>query len=69
LGNATYKVFFGCDGKSEKELAELYNLKEAEREFILSKQKANALVTIGSKRLKVNFDLAYKSEFLTGGGN
>jgi type IV secretory pathway VirB4 component len=68
LGNATYKVFFGCDGKSEKELAELYNLKEAEREFILSKQKANALVTIGSKRLKVNFDLGYKSEFLTGGG-
>lgn len=68
LGNATYKVFFGCDGRSEHELAELYNLNVAEQDFILSKRKANGIVSIGSKRIRVNFDLGYKSEFLTGGG-
>ncbi len=68
LGNATYKVFFGCDGRSEQELAELYNLNTAEQDFILSKRKANGLVSIGSKRIRVNFDLGYKSDFLTGGG-
>ena len=68
LGNTCYKVFFGCDGKSLQELADLYNLKDAEKEFLLRKQRGIGLVTIGSKRMRVKFDLGYKMQFLTGGG-
>lgn len=69
LGNTTYKIFFGCDGKSLKELAELYDLKDPETEFLLRREQRKALVTIGSKRMKIKFDLNYKAKYLTGGGN
>lgn len=68
LGTTAYKVFFGCDGKNLKELANLYDLKEAEVEFLLAKRQRVGLVTIGSKRMKVSFELGYKAKYLTGGG-
>lgn len=68
LDLATYKIFFGCDGQNLKELSDLYNLKESEQEFLLSKHRGTGLVTIGSKRMKVRFALDYKKQYLTGGG-
>lgn len=38
-----YKILFGADGQNLKELADLYNLTEAEKELLLAKKRAVAL--------------------------
>lgn len=38
-----YKVLFGADGQNLKELCELYNLTEAEKELLFAKKRAVAL--------------------------
>ena len=34
-----YKILFGADGQNLKELADLYNLTEAEKELLLAKKR------------------------------
>ena len=63
-----YKVLFGTDGQNLKELGELYNLTEAERELLLAKKRAVALFCCGAKRLSVKFDLQHKLKYISGGG-
>lgn len=63
-----YKILFGADGQNLKELAELYNLTEAEKELLLAKKRAVALFCCGAKRLSVKFDLQHKLKYISGGG-
>lgn len=63
-----YKVLFGADGQNLKELADLYNLTEAEKELLLTKKRAVALFCCGAKRLSVKFDLQHKLKYISGGG-
>ncbi len=57
-----YKILFGADGQNLKELADLYNLTEAEKKknSCLQKKRAVALFCCGAKRLSVKFDLQHK---------
>lgn len=55
----------GTDGRNLQETKELYNLTFAEKEFMASKKRGNALVMIGSKRLHVVFEISqYKFEYM-----
>lgn len=63
-----YKVLFGADGQNLKELSDLYNLTEAEKELLLAKKRAVALFCCGAKRLSVKFDLQHKLKYISGGG-
>ena len=64
-----YKILFGADGQNLKELADLYNLTEAEKELLLAKKRAVALFCCGAKRLSVKFDLQHKLKYISGGGS
>lgn len=60
-----FKILMGTDGKNLQETKELYNLTEAEEELLASKQRGRALLMIGSKRLRVNFEIAdYKLRYM-----
>jgi hypothetical protein len=59
-----YKVLMGTDGKNLLETKELYNLTEAEEDLLLSKKRGQALFVVGSKRLRVNFEIPlYKLDY------
>ncbi|GHU90775.1 hypothetical protein FACS1894202_11130 [Clostridia bacterium] len=71
LGLPSYKFLFGCDGQDLKELTDLYQLTDAERELLLSRKRGQALYTVGSKRLRVNCEIPewkLRDYFGTGGG-
>lgn len=60
-----FKILMGTDGKNLQETKELYDLTEAEEELLASKQRGRALLMIGSKRLRVNFEIAdYKFRYM-----
>lgn len=67
LGTTGYKAFFSCDGKNLRELGELYDLKDMEMEYLLKANRGSGLVTIGSKRMKVIFDVSdEKADIING---
>lgn len=70
LDCATYKVFFGTDGKNLEETSELFQLTEAEKNILLSQQRGHALLLLGKQHIHVDFDIPqYKLELMgTGGG-
>lgn len=69
LGTSCYKMFFGCEGQNLMELAKLYELKEAEKDFLLSAEQGYALAQFGSKRVIVHFNQGeYKVKRISGGG-
>ena len=55
IGTSCYKMFFGCEGQNLLELSNLYDLKEAERDFLLGAEQGYALAQFGSKRVIVHF--------------
>ncbi len=60
-----FKILMGTDGKNLQETKELYDLTEAEEELLASKQRGRSLLMIGSKRLRVNFEIAdYKFRYM-----
>jgi len=64
-----YKILMGCDGKNLAETTELYNLTELEQDLLFNKKRKYALMIIGSKRLRVRFDLpTYKFRFIGSSG-
>lgn len=65
-----FKLLFGTDGQNLKETKELYNLTDAETDFLASKRRKCALSIIGARRLQVNFELPkYKLDLMgTAGG-
>ena len=65
LDNPTYKVLFGTDGKNLEETKELYNLTEAEQDYLVRKERSTAIFMIGSKRIAVRFVLPqYKLDLM-----
>lgn len=66
----TYKLLFSMDGKSLKETTELFNLNDAQSELIASGQRGTALMKVGSRAVKVKFDLSEErlEMFGKGGG-
>lgn len=66
----TYKLLFSMDGKSLKETTELFNLNDAQSELISSGQRGTALMKVGSRAVKVKFDLSEErlEMFGKGGG-
>ena len=69
LDCATYKVFFGTDGKNLEETADLFHLTEAEKSSLLAQEKRHALLFMGNQHVKVEFDIpAYKLELMGKGG-
>jgi len=70
LDCATYKVFFGTDGKNLEETADLFHLTESEKNALLAQEQRHALLFLGNQHVKVDFDIpSYKLELMgTGGG-
>lgn len=65
LDMPAFKILMGTDGRNLLETKELYDLTEAEEELLTSKQRGRALFMIGSKRLKVNFEIPdYKFRYM-----
>ncbi|ODA42717.1 ATP-binding protein [Desulfosporosinus sp. BG] len=65
LEMACFKILMGTDGSNLKETKELYNLTDAEEELLASKQRGQALLMVGSKRLRANFEIPdYKFEYM-----
>ena len=65
IGTSCYKMFFGCEGQ----ISNLYDLKEAERDFLLGAEQGYALAQFGSKRVIVHFKVGdYKKRRISGGG-
>lgn len=66
----TYKLLFSMDGKSLKETTELFNLNDAQNELIASGQRGIALMKVGSRAIKVKFELSEErlEMFGKGGG-
>lgn len=64
------KLLFSMDGKSLKETTELFNLNDAQSELISSGQRGTALMKVGSRAVKVKFDLSEErlEMFGKGGG-
>lgn len=69
LDQATYKVFFGTDGKNLQESCELYQLTDAEKNVLLAQQQRHALFIMGKQRIHVVFDLPkYRLDIAGRGG-
>lgn len=51
MDNPTYKILMGTDGKNLQELADLYDLTEAEQEILNAKRRGHTLLTVGNKRV------------------
>jgi hypothetical protein len=51
MDNPTYKLLMGTDGKNLQELANLYELTEAEQEILNAKRRGHVLLSVGSKRV------------------
>ncbi|WIV11120.1 hypothetical protein QO263_13305 [Proteiniborus sp. MB09-C3] len=65
----TFKILMGTDGKNLEETKNLYSLTEAEEELLASKQRGRALFMVGSKKLKVNFEIPeYKFRYMGSAG-
>ena len=66
----TYKLLFSMDGKSLKETTELFSLNDAQSELIASGQRGTALMKVGSRAVKVKFELSEErlEMFGKGGG-
>lgn len=59
-----YKIMFGTDGQNLIDTKKLYNLTSAEEVLLSKKQRSNALMLVGNKRLHVRFNLPdYEFEY------
>lgn len=69
LDCATYKMFFGTDGKNLEETADLFHLTESEKNALLAQEQRHALLFLGNQHVKVDFDIPpYKLELMGKGG-
>lgn len=60
IDNSCYKFLLGCDGKSLKETADLFNLTEKEITTLESKTRGKAILFAGKTRLEVQIDVPDK---------
>ena len=70
LDCATYKIFFGTDGKNLEETSDLFHLTDTEKGILLAQQRGHALLLLGKQHVHVDFDIPqYKLDLMgTGGG-
>jgi len=69
LDCATYKIFFGTDGKNLEETASLFHLTDTEQNILLAQQRGKALFLLGKQHIHVDFEIpAYKLELMGKGG-
>lgn len=66
----TFKLLFSMDGKSLKETTELFDLNDAQSEYISSGQRGTALMKVGNQAVIVRFELSEErlEMFGRGGG-
>lgn len=57
LANATYKLFFKCDGKDLKDIANTFNLTEQEEKMILNANRGECLFMAGIRKIYVLFKI------------
>lgn len=70
LDSPTYKILMGADGANLEKLVELYRLTEQEILMLEAKRRGQAILMLGSRRMKVKFDIPeYKFQYFgTAGG-
>lgn len=69
LDAAAYKILFGTDGRNLADTVSLFNLTTSEEKSLESKQRGKALALIGSRHMRVDFDLPkYKLELMGSAG-
>ena len=70
LDQPTYKLILGMNGQGLADIAALYNLKEAEKELLESKQQGRALFMVGSRMIDLDIIVPeYKKKYFgTKGG-
>lgn len=69
LQNATYKFFFGTDGKDLEEIVDLYNLNTEEKAILSQKEKGRGLLFVGAGHMLLNVKpLDWERQYLVGGG-
>ncbi|MBO5239621.1 MAG: DUF87 domain-containing protein [Lachnospiraceae bacterium] len=70
LDNPTYKILMGADGANLQKLVELYHLTEQEAATLEAKRRAQAILMLGARRMKIHFDIPdYKFNYFgTAGG-
>ena len=66
----TFKLLFSMDGKSLKETTELFDLNDAQSDYISSGQRGTALMKVGNQAVIVRFELSEErlEMFGRGGG-
>lgn len=57
IDNACYKFIMGTDGKNLEETKKLFNLTEAEEDYLLAKQRGRGLLFVGSNRIGARIDV------------
>lgn len=69
LDNSTYKLLFGCDGKTLQDTERLFMLTAAEKNILLSRRRAKALLLMGGQHINISFDIPqYKLDLMGSGG-
>lgn len=69
LDTATYKILFGTSGQNLVDTVTTFKLTPAEEKALETRQRGRAIVLIGSRHLKVDFDLPqYKLDLMGSGG-
>jgi len=69
LDTATYKIFFGSDGKNLEETGALFHLTDEEKNILLAQQRGRALMLLGSQHIHVDFEIPkYKLDLMGKGG-
>ncbi|MGL6293526.1 VirB4 family type IV secretion system protein [Eubacterium aggregans] len=64
LDQPTYKLILGMNGQGLADIAALYNLKEAEKELLESKQQGRALFIVGSRMIDLDIIVPeYKKKY------
>ncbi len=69
LDAAAYKILFGTDGRNLADTVNLFKLTPAEEKSLEAKQRGKALALIGSRHMRVDFDLPqYRLDLMGKGG-
>ncbi|MBP3673479.1 MAG: hypothetical protein J6J18_06590 [Oscillospiraceae bacterium] len=69
LDAAEYKILFGTDGRNLADTVNLFKLTPAEEKGLEAKQRGKALALIGSRHMRVEFDLPqYRLDLMGRGG-
>ena len=57
LANATYKMFFKCDGRDLQDIVETFNLTDQEKKLIYNANQGECLMVAGTRKLFVKLKI------------